>query len=59
MAIYSGITNNGTFVSSDGYRLKDSNGLLLYAYQENSKWKINLNGVVYRVNVNLDTKESE
>lgn len=59
MAIYLGIVNDGTFVSSDGYSLRDSNNLSLYAQQASDKWKIVLNNVVYRVNVNLDTKESE
>lgn len=59
MAIYLGTTNDGTFVSSDGYRLLDLNSSILYALPESSKWKINLNGVVYHLNVNLDTKESE
>lgn len=59
MAIYLGTSNDGTFVSSDYYSLLDLNGLLLCALPESSKWKINLNGVVYHLNVNLDTKESE
>lgn len=59
MAIYLGIVNDGTFVSSDGYSLRDSNNISLYAEQASDKWKIVLNNVVYRVNVNLDTKESE
>lgn len=59
MAIYLGIVNDGTFVSLDGYSLRDSNDMSLYAEQASDKWKIVLNNVVYRVNVNLDTKESE
>lgn len=59
MAIYLGIVNDGTFVSSDGYSLRDSNDLSLYALQASDKWKIILNNVVYHVKVNLDTKESE
>lgn len=59
MAIYLGINNDGTFVSSDEYKLQDLDGLYLYALQASDKWKIILNNVVYRVNVNLDTKESE
>lgn len=59
MAIYLGISNDGTFVSSDGYSLRDSNNVSLYAEQASDKWKVILNGVVYRVKVNLDTKESE
>ena len=59
MAIYLGIVNDGTFVSSDGYSLRDSNNISLYAEQASDKWKVILNNVVYRVNVNLDTKESE
>jgi hypothetical protein len=59
MAVYLGIANDGTFVSSDGYSIQDSEGLSLYAMQASDKWKIILNNVVYRVNVNLDKKESE
>lgn len=59
MAIYLGIVNDGTFVSSDGYSLRDANNLSLYAEQASDRWKVILNGVAYRVKVNLDTKESE
>lgn len=59
MAIYLGISNDGTFISSDGYSLRDANDLSLYAEQASDKWKVILNGVAYRVKVNLDTKESE
>lgn len=59
MALYLCVNNDGTFVSYDYYRLLDSNGLLLCALPENSKWKINLNGVTYRLNVILDEKEDE
>lgn len=59
MAIYLGIANDGTFVSSDGYSLRDANDLSLYAMQASDKWKIILNGVVYRMNVNLTQKEAE
>lgn len=59
MAVYLGISNDGTFVSSDGYTLQDSNDLSLTALSSVHKYKIILNNVVYRVNVNLNTKESE
>lgn len=59
MAIYLGIVNDGTFVSSDGYSLRDSNNVSLYAEQASDKWKVILNNVAYRVKINLDTKESE
>lgn len=59
MALYLGVINNGTFVSSDGYALQDSNGISLIALPETSKLKIMLNGVVYRLNVKLPEKESE
>lgn len=59
MAVYLGIANDGTFVSSDGYSLKDANDLSLYATQASDKWKIILNNVVYRVKVDFNTKESE
>ena len=59
MAVYLGIANDGTFVSSDDYSLLDSNDLSLYATPASDKWKIIINNVVYNVKVNLDTKESE
>ena len=59
MALYLGVTNNGTFVSSDGYALQDSNGLYLVALPNTSKLRIMLNGVAYRLNVKLPEKESE
>lgn len=59
MALYLGISNNGTFVSSDGYRLQDSDGLLLTALQESNKWKIIIDNVAYRVNVNSGLKDGE
>lgn len=59
MAVYLGLSNNGTFVSSDGYALQDSNGLFLTALPSTSKLKIILNGVAYRLNIELPVKESE
>lgn len=59
MALYLGVSNNGTFVSSDGYALKDSNNLLLNAQFKTAKFKIILNGIAYRVNIELPKKESE
>lgn len=59
MAVYLGIANDGTFVSSDGYSLLDSNDLSLYALHASDKRKVIINNVVYNVKVNLDTKESE
>lgn len=59
MAVYLGISNNGTFVSSDGYALQDSDGLSLTALSATNKLKVILNGIVYRVNINLPKKESE
>ena len=59
MAIYLGVANDGTFVSSDGYRLQDSNGLYLNAMQASDKWKIIIDNVVYRVNVNFSLKDGE
>lgn len=59
MAQYLGIINNGIFMSSDGYSLQDSNGLSLVAIPKTRKLKINLNDVVYRINVKLPAKESE
>ena len=59
MAVYLGITNNGTFVSSDGYTLYDSDNLALSATAATSKLKVVVNGVVYRFNIKLPAKESE
>lgn len=59
MALYLGVTSNGTFVSSDGYALQDSDELSLTALPSTSKLKIILNGVAYRLNIELPVKESE
>ena len=60
MALYLGTSNKGHLMSSDGYRLQDSNGLYLTALSTTTgKLKIILNGVVYRLNVKLPAKESE
>lgn len=59
MALYLGIANDGTFVTSDGYRLQDSNGIYLDSLQTSDKWKIIIDNVVYRVNVNLSLKDGE
>ena len=59
MAVYLGIVNDGTFVSSDGYTLKDSNGITLHAMQEVSRYKVVIDNIVYRVNVNLSSKDGE
>jgi hypothetical protein len=57
MAMYLGVSNNGTFVSSDGYKLQDNDGLSLSALPANGKLKIILNGVVYRFNIKLPEKK--
>ena len=59
MAVYLGIVNDGTFITSDGYRLQDINDVYLYATQATDKWKIIIDNVVYRVNVNLSLKDGE
>ena len=59
MAVYLGIANNGTFVTADGYRLQDSNGILLSATPSTTKWKVVIDNIVYRVNVNLGLKDGE
>lgn len=59
MAVYLGIVNDGTFITSDGYRLQDINDVYLYAKQATDKWKIIIDNVVYRVNVNLSLKDGE
>ena len=59
MTVYLGINNDGTFVSSDGYVLQDSNGLSLSATPMVSRWKVILNGVVYRMNINTNLKDGE
>lgn len=57
MAVYLGIGNNGTFVTSDGYRLQDVNEMSLTAQPMISKLNVVINGVVYRVNANLKDGE--
>ena len=59
MALYLGIVNNGTFVSSEGYTLLDSNSLYLTAIPATNKHKIILNDIAYRLNIKLPAKESE
>lgn len=59
MAVYLGVSNNGKIISSDGYALQDSDALSLTALPSTSKFKINLNGVAYRLNIELPVKESE
>lgn len=59
MAIYLGIANDGTFASSEGYALYDSDGLYLKAMYTLGKLKVILNGVTYNVNVKFSEKESE
>ena len=59
MAVYLGVGNNGSFVTSDGHTLIDTDGLTLTAYPSVSKYKVILNNVVYRINVNLNKKEGE
>lgn len=59
MSLYLGVANNGSFVSSDGYALQDSDSLYLTAIPVTSKLKIVFNGVAYRVNVKLPEKEAE
>lgn len=58
MALYLGIDNDGTFVSSEGYVLQDSNGLTLTALPVVNKRKIIIDNVVYRLNINMTAKES-
>lgn len=57
MAVYLGIENNGTFITSDGYRLQDVNGIFLTAQPMTDKWNVVINNVVYRVNTNLKDGE--
>lgn len=59
MGVYLGIDNDGSFVSSDGYILQGFNNLSLTALPSSTKQKIILGNVVYRLNINLLTKESE
>ena len=54
MALYLGIKNDGTFVSSDGYSLQDANGMSLFAMAVPDKWKIIINNVVYNLNLKED-----
>ncbi len=53
MALYLGISQDGTFVSSDNYVLQDSDSLDLNALPTANKCKIILDNVVYCVNVYL------
>ena len=57
MALYLGIGNDGNFITSDGYSLKDSNNLFLTATPESSKYKVILNNTVYKVILNLKGSE--
>lgn len=59
MALYLGVSNDGTFVSSEGYKLQSSDDLLLSAIPVSNKQKIIINNVVYRLNIELTAKESE
>ena len=63
MAVYLGTPKNTMLLSLDGYLLQDSDGLFLTTSSAESllggKLKIILNGVVYRVKINLPAKESE
>ncbi len=59
MALYLGVSNDGSFISSDGYTLKDSNNLFLRTIVTTHRHKIILNNVTYRVNVNLKKKDGE
>lgn len=59
MAVYLGIGQDGTFVTSDGYALHDTDGLRLTAMYTIGKLKVILNGTTYRVNVKFSEKESE
>ena len=59
MGLYIGGGNNLTLLSSDNHILLDSNGLSMLALPEISKKKIILNNVVYRLNINLNSKEGE
>lgn len=59
MAVYLGAINNGSFITSDGYRLHDSNGVSLSATSTITKWNIVIDNIVYRANVNLSLKDGE
>ena len=53
------MTNNGTFVTADGYSLQDSNDTLLSAMPASTNYKIIIDNVAYRINVNLDLKDGD
>ena len=59
MAVYLGISNDGTFITSDDYALKDMYDIYLTALPESTKWKIVINNDIYRFNINLNLKEDE
>ena len=45
MALYLGIKSDGTILSSDGYKLRDANDVLLSAMTSVDKWKIMINDI--------------
>ena len=59
MALYLGTSNDIKIISSDGYVLQDLDSLYLTALPSTSKFKINLNGIAYRLNIELPLKERE
>lgn len=59
MALHLGTSGNDRLMSSDNFRLQDSNGLYLNTLSTTNKFKIILGGVSYRINVKLAAKESE
>ena len=56
MAVYLGVPNNGTFITSDEYKLQDSAGINLIATPSINEWNVVIDNVVYRVNINLDLR---
>ena len=57
MAVYLGIGSDGTLITLDNYLLKDSDNLILTAMPSTKKYKITINNITYRVNINLKDGE--
>jgi hypothetical protein len=59
MALYLGISSNGSIISADGYALKSIDDFVLFAQSSTSKLKIMMDGVAYHPNIELPRKEDE
>ena len=59
MGVYHGISSNGMFVTADNYGLQDLDGKSLSSQPSTDKWNIVIDNIVYRLNIDLNTKESD